>query len=294
MLAPRSVDSALSTRAQIARGVEGSSSMEFVDGRLEEEEVLTGVVHEAVTEWLSWRCLRGWAVLPAVEAPAIVDFFGHDERMVAPRFTGLLIDAAGTLLRPAAPIAETYSTFAQRFGSSVSLATVRERFPLAMRQHRALRAKERTWWSYWHAVVSEATGVDDPALTHALWQHYDSQSAWLLTDGAAECLTAVRDAGIRVGILSNWDIRLRSMLERWPGLVVDTIVVSAEEGIEKPDRAIFALACTRLNTDPSATVMVGDSWTHDVEGARAAGLTGWHFGQGDLLDFSAVRRRLGV
>lgn len=53
---------------------------------------------------------------------------------------------------------------------------------------------------------------------------------------------------------------------------VDALVVSEEVGVAKPDRRIFEAALDRVAVAPEETVMVGDSWTNDVLGARAVGI----------------------
>lgn len=52
----------------------------------------------------------------------------------------------------------------------------------------------------------------------------------------------------------------------------DSIVISGEVGIGKPDPRIFRLALTQLGCPAHNAVHVGDSLEHDVAGARAAGL----------------------
>ena len=54
----------------------------------------------------------------------------------------------------------------------------------------------------------------------------------------------------------------------------DTILISGEVGVGKPDCRIFGLALGALAASPSETVMVGDSLTRDILGAQRAGLKG--------------------
>lgn len=49
-------------------------------------------------------------------------------------------------------------------------------------------------------------------------------------------------------------------------------VGAREAGVAKPDPRIFAVACEALALPAEAVLHVGDSWQHDVLGARAAGL----------------------
>ena len=53
---------------------------------------------------------------------------------------------------------------------------------------------------------------------------------------------------------------------------MDVLVVSEEAGVAKPSPRIFEIALERVKVRAEDAVMVGDSWTNDVEGARAAGL----------------------
>lgn len=87
-------------------------------------------------------------------------------------------------------------------------------------------------------------------------------------------LRALRTAGHRLVVVSNWDVSLHEMLCR-SGLdaLVDAVISSAEAGVAKPEPAIFQRAL-ELAGAAGATdaVHVGDSVEHDVAGARAAGL----------------------
>lgn len=53
-----------------------------------------------------------------------------------------------------------------------------------------------------------------------------------------------------------------------------TVVASGEEGVAKPEREIFALACERLGVEPGRAAHVGDRLDLDAEGAAGAGLRG--------------------
>jgi putative hydrolase of the HAD superfamily len=86
-------------------------------------------------------------------------------------------------------------------------------------------------------------------------------------------LRALRDAGARLVVASNWDVSLHEVLDR-TGLapLVDGAVSSAEVGAAKPDPALFAAALEVAGADASDALHVGDSLEADVAGARAAGI----------------------
>ncbi len=90
-------------------------------------------------------------------------------------------------------------------------------------------------------------------------------------DAAAACRALVA-AGLRLAVVSNWDVGLE---EHIAGLgldtLVDAIVTSAEAGAPKPAPAVFELALGRLGASPAQGVHIGDA-PADEEGARAAGM----------------------
>ena len=91
--------------------------------------------------------------------------------------------------------------------------------------------------------------------------------------GAEAFLAAVR-ARATVVIVSNNLVEEQQAKLRECGLdrYVDVLVVSEEAGVSKPEPRIFEIALGRARVGPDEAVMVGDSWTNDVEGARAAGI----------------------
>ncbi len=212
------------------------------------------------------------------------------------RLRGLLLDAAGTLLTPTEPIATVYGRHARAFGGSRSARQVATSFREAMADPalRAARLEEPSWHQFWREVVRRSTGVDDPALLDALYQHYERPTAWRVAADAQACCEAARARGIQVAVVSNWDTRLRPLLEalevtRW----IDAAVISGEFGREKPDPKIFHHACQRLAIAPARALHIGDSQRADVEGARAAGCHALRFGV-DVGSFSELARRLGL
>jgi putative hydrolase of the HAD superfamily len=120
------------------------------------------------------------------------------------------------------------------------------------------------------AVFLEAAEAElDPA---AFAPAYVASLEFEAEDGAAEACRALAGAGLRLAVVSNWDVALHGYLATL-GLdaLFDTVVTSAEAGAPKPAPAVFELALERLGTPPARAVHVGDSRA-DEEGAQAAGL----------------------
>jgi epoxide hydrolase-like predicted phosphatase len=82
----------------------------------------------------------------------------------------------------------------------------------------------------------------------------------------------------RTGIISNALDNLRGLLvERWRiADAFDQIIISAEEGIAKPDARIFTIALQRLNVLPTEAVFI-DDFAHNVTAARSVGMAAIQF-----------------
>ena len=106
---------------------------------------------------------------------------------------------------------------------------------------------------------------------------------------AAPALRSLREEGLTLVCVSNWDFELDLVLTRI-GLagLFDGVVVSALAGARKPDPAIFRRALEVAGCGPSEAVHVGDS-DDDVQGARAAGIAVLRIDhEGDAGDISSL------
>jgi putative hydrolase of the HAD superfamily len=113
---------------------------------------------------------------------------------------------------------------------------------------------------------------------------------------AVPALEALRERGLRLACVSNWDYALGEVLERCGlGGRFDVVVTSAGAGARKPDPRIFAIALEALGCAPTEAVHVGDTATEDVEGARAAGIRALLIdrdGGGDIASLAELERHL--
>jgi putative hydrolase of the HAD superfamily len=112
------------------------------------------------------------------------------------------------------------------------------------------------------------------AMGDVIRRRHEEGRLWVRpVDGTREMLEGLRDAGLRLAVVSNADGRVADYLEA-AGLAdaFELILDSGVVGIEKPDPRIFQLACDTLGVQPHQTVYVGDTYEVDVLGARAAGI----------------------
>lgn len=86
-------------------------------------------------------------------------------------------------------------------------------------------------------------------------------------------LAGLRDRGLQLILISNWDISLHQVL-RTTGLteLIDGAITSAEVGEPKPAPAIFERALELAGEPARSAIHVGDSLAQDVGGALAAGI----------------------
>lgn len=95
-----------------------------------------------------------------------------------------------------------------------------------------------------------------------------------LYDGAEELLTALRQRGCKLWLLSN----AQAIFTRWEldqlGLTdcFDGIYLSSDYGVKKPDRRFFEVLLRERGIDPKTAVMIGNDGVCDIAGARRAGL----------------------
>ena len=113
-----------------------------------------------------------------------------------------------------------------------------------------------------------------PALAEDLLTDYRASfpSSCLLFPDVTETLVAIRLSGLKLGLITNGSVRMQSGKIECLSLasMLDAILISAAEGISKPDPEIFRRALQRLVADPGRAVFVGDHPELDVAGARAA------------------------
>jgi putative hydrolase of the HAD superfamily len=89
----------------------------------------------------------------------------------------------------------------------------------------------------------------------------------------AEVLTVLRQQGYRLGIVSNWSWNLRDRVHE-VGLqdFFEIVWASAYAGCNKPHPAIFRQVLEQMGVAAGRALYVGDSYRHDIVGARNAGI----------------------
>jgi putative hydrolase of the HAD superfamily len=184
----------------------------------------------------------------------------------------VFFDVGGTLLRPHPSVGAIYASVASRHGI-VTTADVMER---AFRQswtalkRPGLNVSRKDWW---RELVFKTLGQENQACFEELFKMFASSSAWQVFPDVDDTLHEAHARGLHVGVISNWDERLRPLLTEM-GLArhFDSITVSCEVGAEKPDARIFCAALQAAGVTAAEAVHIGDNDNEDVRGAEAVGM----------------------
>ncbi len=125
-------------------------------------------------------------------------------------------------------------------------------------------------------LIEEQGGACDDRRLERVTSAYRGayQSGWTCLAGAPELLAELKRRALRIAIVTNniqseQVAKLRRLnLEPF----VDALVVSEAVGVSKPDAGIFSHALREVGAAAEAAVMLGDSWSADIEGAIGAGM----------------------
>lgn len=203
-----------------------------------------------------------------------------------PRHTRMVFfDAAGTLFNVRGSLGKIYSDTMARYGAHMPSETVEIRFkqafatappltfPGAARED--IPELERKWWRTLVAQVmlpAEPFGRFEECFNE-LYELFQSDCGWELDPEAEALLGYLESQGRRMGVISNFDSRLRTVLDHL-GIAryFESVTLATEEGVAKPNPEIFRLAMRRHGLGEGEALYVGDSIKRDVGAARAAGL----------------------
>jgi putative hydrolase of the HAD superfamily len=197
------------------------------------------------------------------------------------RGEAVLLDAMGTLVRLDDPVGRLRTALASHTGADVGSDGAA----------RALRAEIAYYRAHLHTAVdppslallrAACAEAMRPALPEPVASAEPERLLAALMEGiafaayadAARALRELRALGLRLVVVSNWDVSLHERLAE-TGLtpLLDGAVASVEVGAAKPDGAPFARGLELAGgIAPEAAWHVGDDLEADIAGARAAGL----------------------
>lgn len=137
-------------------------------------------------------------------------------------------------------------------------------------------------------------GGDHTVLVQRFLQAFWTEDNWAVFPEVPDTLAALRAAGVRLGVLSNAPSNLPEFLSRMGiDAYLDFKVVSAVEGVKKPDRRIFQVALSRAGVVPERALHVGDMYLEDIIGGRTAGVHTLLMERGQRALFPHFRESVG-
>ncbi|MBI2985786.1 MAG: HAD-IA family hydrolase [Deltaproteobacteria bacterium] len=215
----------------------------------------------------------------------------------------VFFDAAGTLIRPVRRVGESYALTARKYGMEAPAEEIGQRFrscfssapPLAFpgAQARELKGLERQWWEELVRRVFEPYGPFPRFEDYfsELFSYFGRPDSWSLYPETVETLAALKERGLILDVLSNFDSRLIGILD---GLGIascfDSVLLSSHVGYAKPAPEIFqaALGLHQLNAEEA--LHVGDSLDKDAAGANSAGMMGVLLDRNNRSGLNSFRR----
>lgn len=231
------------------------------------------------------------------------------------KLKAIFFDVGGTLIRPWPSVGAVYAAVGQRHGIRKRAAEMERAFRCAWKQHKELtgpqvdastgqaavllKTGDKQWWR--RLVMSALERCDlppNPPYFEELYATFGQAAAWRPFDDVAPTLDMARHRGLHIGIISNWDERLRPLLLELNLGTFDSITISCEVRAEKPSSAIFRAALDRAGVPSRHALHVGDSYDEDVRGATSLGMRGLLIdraapasaGQGTIRDLREIFR----
>lgn len=199
-------------------------------------------------------------------------------------------DVTETLLNFRIPPAEKYAQVGAHFGLTVDPNVISASFK---KQWRNMSSSHPNfglstglgWESWWKQLINRTfqgsvkcnslnVSILDTIGNHLI-EVYKTPECWQIAEGAEELLKYLNSLGITLGIVSNYDERLETVLKAMElHHYFRFIITSYCAGFAKPDSRIFHLALDQLHNGrikPQEALHVGNTPETDYLGAVNAG-----------------------
>ncbi|XP_054274624.1 rhythmically expressed gene 2 protein-like [Macrosteles quadrilineatus] len=198
-------------------------------------------------------------------------------------------DATGTLLQFRGTVGSHYAKIASKYSVNVQPRTLTKNFPLVFKrmliEHPNFGANNGIGWQHWwEQLVSRVIKDSLPGsvsiesstvnkISSDLIEIYSTKECWKLADGAERLLEELSGRKFRLGVISNSDPRLGTILQDLNiKHYFDFVTVSFSVNCEKPDSAIFkAVEDMNVGIKKCEILHIGDNPKLDFMGARNVG-----------------------
>ena len=207
-------------------------------------------------------------------------FGGFDKKIEA-----IFFDAGNTLITPQVSAVECYQGVLEKFGHDVSADDIRAIMPEVDQIYVNCVDEDDTFWAssercrdVWYKMYEHLTNRlgfhnQAPEIAREYYKTLDMPNIWRTFDDVIPALNQFKVAGLKLAVISNWDIGLDKLLGPLGVLnYVDKLFPSAEIGLCKPYPEIYEYACKQMDVDFEHALMVGDNINADCFGSRSCNM----------------------
>lgn len=136
--------------------------------------------------------------------------------------------------------------------------------------------KSSNYMDIYIAMVNYYLGIEDEPRQYVnKYREYVKTKGlkWELFDGVLSAIDKIKEQGIKIILVSNWDESCRSVLRSLNlDEKLDDFVISSEVKCEKPEIGIFEHALKKANCKKEECLFVGDNYYDDAIGSKRFGI----------------------
>jgi len=192
------------------------------------------------------------------------------------RIRAITFDVGGTLIEPWPSVGHVYAEVAARFGvNGIAADWLTANFRHAWKAQDGFDYARESWFNIVRATFGGRAAQLPAEFFPAVFDRFAEPDAWRIYDDVWPTLESLAAQGVKLGIIYDWDERLRPLLIHLDlTRHFSSIVISCEVGATKPDARLFAKAAKDLDVAAGELLHVGDSLEMDVRGAEGVGAMG--------------------
>ena len=217
----------------------------------------------------------------------------------------IFLDAMGTLFGLKTSVGEIYQQYALDYGVKADARLLDRAFiesfksapPLAfLAKSATLEEQEFAWWKNVVQTTFSQLDIleefdDFTNFFSDVYNYFATEDPWYIFPDVVPALNRWQNKGIELGVISNFDTRLKQVLKALElEQFFTSITISSEVGFAKPDPNIFEVALNKHGFTPQQAWHIGDSFTEDYQGAKQARI--WAFCLNRDSSLSKIEDRL--
>jgi REG-2-like HAD superfamily hydrolase len=212
---------------------------------------------------------------------------------MAARLKLLTFDVTNTILRLKESPGHQYAAVGKLFGIKMTPTALNKVYGSTWQQQKHDHPnygidQGMTTKDWWHKFVSRVfvnagyQGNQDQLkkVSDVLWNRFKDGLEWEVIPNSHQILSTLKNAGIKLGVVSNFDERLEKTLAVYKlDHYFDFLITSVNTKLEKPNPSIFQHALSISGMTADETGHVGDDVAHDYNAPKSIGITAFLFSE---------------